>query len=229
MQGNEIEADLTSRQKLIFEAALKMQKGKALYEEGKLEFDNLTLDKKPKKAAKSEKVIAHRTARVPQASTFKKEKPDEAVRQRIVDFLASTRSAATTKYIGKKLRIGPHQLQRVLKELEDEKTIKDKWTGKQGSKHAWELILVEEKSSRRGQEPVPPQENAEKVFAFIRENDWVNKRKLDKIGLSRNILDRTLDFLTKEGRIKVVEKAQNPAHEKIKKVYVQKLPYYEVK
>ncbi len=258
METQELDTELPARQKLIVEAVLKMENGRKMFNDGKLELLNLTGHASPaKKAAKTKKIdgvpklkktIAHKKA---QASGFKVDKrTDDRLKERMLKLVHKHGQLSSSDF-KEKLKIGYRRVERLLSLLKKEGQLVDLQKSKEpGVHHIWSIpnskpvnghaIKAKSKTGggtgsrkvmpgRGGAIDVTDETIVSKATSFLKTHDWVNKGMfLDAIGLSPRPGNRLIEYLEKQKVIKQVMKKNNPAHEKVKKIYVQEMPYFEL-
>lgn len=213
---------ITGKAKLAFEASLKIEQGRKLMEEGSLELAHLFGAEPESK----KKTIAPKTL-TRSNSTFRKEtRSDKEMKERIIETIGNR--AMPTATIVEKCRLSTRTGDRLLQELAEAKILRDKFNGKQGSRHAWVVIAVHPEGKLSAVE-ARDQERRETILKFIKDNDWVHFGKLESgTGIYPQGIRRAVEVLEKEGKIKQVEKANNPAHKDEHRVYNTKMSYFEI-
>lgn len=204
-----------------------------------------------KSALTKKKLIAHRD------SSFKKDtRSDETIKKKMVDIVRVNRQASTALLM-KKLKLSERRANRMLGQLEGEGLLVNEGNKEEGAPHKWVLPKKPMKEKKEinghklaktpggggkrnpqghklvpgvhgGQIDVTDEKLVAKAMEFLKTHDWVNKGMfLDAINLSPRPGNRLIEYLEKKKMIKEVYKKNNPAHEKVKKIYVQELPYIE--
>lgn len=243
--------NLPARAKLILEAAFKMERGRKMFEEGKLEFLHLT-DTKPKNG-NSHKAKVPGLSKVKPAkkvakkvSTFRPEdRTDKEIGKEVLKLINATGSATMT-FLEKRMKLGGRRLVRVISLLLQSDDIE--WAG-QGVRGNPKYLRISAKkvnghsgggtparahaspSKRKGIPliDVTDEKIMEKAKKFLATHDWVSKPKLLKaIDLGNRPGERWIDLAKKEGIIKEVHKRNNPAHKSEPRSYGNEFTYYEL-
>jgi hypothetical protein len=245
-----LEIELSGKAKLVFEAVEKIKQGQKMFEEGNLELKSL-LGEKPKKSLTAgqksaqtkkrmkKKIIAHKSI-----STFRKEKrTDEDLKEKMMSLVRKNTQVSTVLFKNK-IHVSERRLDRLLEQLMKEGRIEDRATGDNVGRHRWMIpdkmkknakvnghAAKSAKSKRIGGPliDVTSEDTVNKAIQFLKTHDWVNKSIFIKgIDLSPVPGNRLIEYLKKKNIVKQVKKSNNPAHEKVKKIYVQHLPYLEL-
>lgn len=240
-----INVEMSSRQKLVFEACTKIQLGEKMLKEGRLELASL-LGEKPKSSKKTagqksaetkrKKTIAHKSVH---KSSFRPEtRTDEQIGERVIALVKKHGdNKLTSSYFKDTTHVGYRRIENILAGLRKSGKLIDNWTG---SRHSWALPGKKVTNGvnghtngvhkvRRSGIDVTDQSLVDKALKFIGTNDWVNKGQIiDAIDLSPTVTNRLIEHLQKQKLVKQVRKTQNPAHKSIPKMFSQNLPYWEV-
>ncbi len=232
----ETDIELTPKEQLIIEASAKITKGQTLILEGKLELKHLLgLAKEKPAKEKIKKTIANRTARLPaiKKSTFKKEtRSNEEIKLGIVKRVHVNRSMSTG-LIFSKMNLSKRHGERLLQELVSENKLFNKNSGTDRPA-SWVVVGKERKRSSRKKSKFPTGHGvyldydslSDQVYNFIKNNEWVSKRKLLKgVDCSAAPLNRILEVLKGDGKITVIRKNHNPEHT-LPKVYERDADYW---
>lgn len=206
MDENDI--NLTNKQQLIFNACLKIEQGRLLLKQGKIELDELTGTSTP--PVNYGKDVA----------TFKLDtRDDQKLEKRVLDFLK--KGPQSTFALQKSLRAGGRRANRIIGNLEKAGKIKN--AGEEG-RRAW--VLASKAKSPASRIEVVDEALVKRTLDFLKTDDWVSKQKLIKtLHISWKPSERLLAHLTNEGLIKTVRKKNNPNHKNHLAVYNQTLPY----
>lgn len=250
MQEFSLELEETAssgRMKLVIEAVAKIQQGKKLFQEGHLELANLLGEKATKKELRK-----HGKDR---PSTFNMDvRSDETLKEKMIDLVRLNRQASSILF-SRKLKISDRRLERLLEALVKEKVFEDVGQGGRHawiltghkSKAAKKAAKTRKKQKKLGKVKkssinghkvlkssrgtfidVTDEKVVNRALDFLKTHDWVNKGQLIKaVDLSPGPLNRLLQYMQKQKLVKQVYKKNNPAHESVKKMYVQDLPYWE--
>lgn len=220
------EADLTGRAKLAFEASLKIAQGQKLIAEGKLELQNLIGDKPIKR--KGAKVVAHKTTRRA-VSTFKMEKrTDEQIAAQI-EKIVEKNEEVHVNLLHEKLHVSERRLLRVINSMKHYGFVK----GAKG--HVLKKLTEPGKAAptkqpkNKNDQFAHEKDPLDEVYNFIKNNDWVTKRMVtEKLGKDFYAIQRCLNTLVRDKKVKTVEKNHNPAHKgSARGAFERVMTYYE--
>lgn len=221
--------ELTGQQKLIFEAVAKMHEGKKLYEQGELEFLNLTGDRK------GGKTIAHRTLRA-DSFNYETRTTDQLMDQ--AEAIVKQSGGISTTNLRAKLNVGVREIPRVTEDLVKQERIE--YVDNGGNRKFWRIKgskLVPARQTRKTKSGVRHKSTMKidtpeletKVVSFLRSHTWISKYKLvDHLKLSWPVVSRLLKHLLKKKIIKAEWKNHNPAHKGAPKNFERRILYWEV-
>lgn len=229
---NEIGTKLVGRQKLIYEAVLKIQQGEALARQGKIELDNLT----EVKGQAKKKTVANRTLR----STFKVDKRTDQDIANSISRMVGHSDKITVNWINQKLGVGERRTLRIINQMPG-MVFKD---GDGGARYLVKKTEVKKKvekepgrKKRKSNGPysllprnelAKPGDPIDKVRSYIKNNSWVTQLKLTK-GIQGEFyaIRRCVNTLLKDKEITIVRKRHNPAHKDLPASYAREYEYFE--
>lgn len=204
---------LTGRQKMIFEAVVKIFNGHRQMLDGKIELDNLVPEG-------SSKTMANKTVR--ETTGFRKSNKTD--KQFIDDILAliDKGERVTAFYLHQKFKIGERRVRHLRDQMKKERLILET-TAERGAR-----IWTRATARTQPETYIAPEDNADKVLEVIKTNPWANIPAIaTALHSSWYPVKRTLDYLVDKGRAKKVQRAENPVH-KGTSSFSRKFGYWEV-